>query len=103
MVECVKIRTEGLSKSYGGVLALDAVSLEIDPGQIVAVLGANGAGKTTLLRCLAGIAAPSRGRIYYDGEQFFRKRVDLRRRLSFLPDFPPMFAHMTAGRHIAMA
>ena len=99
----MKIRIEALSKLYGGVTALDAVTLEVEPGQIVAVLGMNGAGKTTLLRCLAGISAPSHGRIYCDGEQFLRTRVDLRRRLSFLPDFPPMFHHMTVGRHIAMA
>jgi ABC-type multidrug transport system ATPase subunit len=59
----MKIRLEQVSKKYGSRVALNPTTLEINPGQIVAVLGANGAGKTTLLRCLSTIAAPTRGRI----------------------------------------
>lgn len=82
--------------------ALEQVSLELEPGQIVGVLGANGAGKTTLLNCLAGIVAPSQGAIYYDGEIFHRGKLALRRRLMFLPDFPMAFARMNVLQHIAM-
>jgi len=82
--------------------ALDDVSLTIEAGQIVAVLGPNGAGKTTLLRCLSAIVAPDRGRIFYDGDQFHRGRVDLRRKLNFLPEFPLVFPHQTVARYIAM-
>jgi ABC-type multidrug transport system ATPase subunit len=99
----MKIACEALTKSYGSVLALDDLSLTIEPGQIVSLLGPNGAGKTTLLRCLASIAAPNRGRILYDGNRFHRGRIDLRRRLSFVPDFPLLFANMTILRHIGMA
>ena len=56
----MRIELRGLCKSYDGRRVLDRVSLEIAPGQIVAVLGENGAGKTTLLRCLAGVIAPGR-------------------------------------------
>ncbi len=98
----MRIGLERLSKSYGRLRALDEVSLPLEPGQIVALLGANGAGKTTLLRCLAGIAAPDAGRILYDGEAFHRGRLDLRRRLAFLPDFPPFYPEMTVLRHLGM-
>jgi ABC-type multidrug transport system ATPase subunit len=93
---------ESLSKRFGRLRALDGVSLTLEPGQIVAVLGANGAGKTTLLRCLSAIAAPDSGHILYDGERFNRGRVDLRKRLSFLPDFPIVFPHLTVARYVAM-
>ncbi|MGD0537152.1 MAG: ATP-binding cassette domain-containing protein [Verrucomicrobiota bacterium] len=57
----MRIELQELGKSYDGRRVLDRVSLEIAPGQIVAVLGENRAGKTTLLRCLAGVIAPGNG------------------------------------------
>jgi ABC-type multidrug transport system ATPase subunit len=96
------IGLEAVTKRYGSLPALDDISLSIEPGQIVAVLGSNGAGKTTLLRCLSAIAAPDRGRILFDGEPFNRGRLDLRQRLLFLPDFPIVFPQVTVARHIAM-
>jgi ABC-type multidrug transport system ATPase subunit len=98
----MRIRIEKVSKEFDRVWALEEVTLELDPGQVVGVLGANGAGKTTLLNCLAGIVAPSSGRIYYDGEVFHRGKMELRRRLMFLPDFPMAFARMSVLQHIAM-
>lgn len=98
----MKIELRSVSKAYGRNQALDRASLEIFPGQIVALLGANGAGKTTMLRCLAGIAAPDSGSIHYDEETFHRDHLPLRRRISFLPDFPVVFYEMTVLRHIGM-
>ncbi len=99
----MRISIDQLVKTYGGVIALDEVSLEIAPGQIGAIIGANGAGKTTLLRSLAGLAAPTKGEIRYDGQTFHRGRVDLRRRFAFLPDTPCVYAEMTVLQHVAMA
>src|SRR5882724_11488883 len=76
----LRIHLENVSKKYGRVRALDQVSFELVPGQIVAVLGSNGAGKTTLLRCLSSVASPDKGKIFFDGELFRRNRMDLRRR-----------------------
>lgn len=98
----MRIELQAVSKSYGAVRALDRASFEIAPGQVIAVVGANGAGKTTLLRCLAGIAAPEQGLILYDDEPFWRQRVDLRRRLHFLPDFPFLFWEMNTLQHLGM-
>ena len=98
----MKIELRAVSKSYGKARALDRASLEIGGGQIVAILGANGAGKTTLLRCLAGIAAPDSGAIVYNEEPFERDKLDLRRQLFFLPDFPVVFYEMSVIRHIGM-
>ena len=98
----MKIELRSVSKSYGKARALDRASLEIQQGQIVAILGANCAGKTTLLRCLAGIAAPDGGDIVYDDQPFSRDDLELRRRISFLPDFPVVFYEMSVLRHIGM-
>ena len=98
----MKIELRAVTKSYGKVRALDRASLEISPGQIVAILGANGAGKTTLLRCLAGIAAPDDGAIQYNETPFERDNLELRRKLCFLPDFPVVFFEMSVLRHIGM-
>jgi len=98
----MNIRIEKVSKKFGSVWALEEVSLGLEAGQVVGLLGANGAGKTTLLNCLAGIVAPSQGTIYYDREVFHRGKLALRRRLMFLPDFPIAFARMNALQHIAM-
>jgi branched-chain amino acid transport system ATP-binding protein len=59
------LRVEGLDVFYGDVQALDGVSLEVDEGAIVAIVGANGAGKTTLIRTLAGMHRQARGRIFF--------------------------------------
>jgi branched-chain amino acid transport system ATP-binding protein len=59
------LRVENLDVFYGDAQALDGVSLDIEEGAIVAIVGANGAGKTSLIRAIAGMLAPARGRILY--------------------------------------
>ena len=58
------LRTEELSKGFGGVRAVDNLSFAISPGMVYSIIGPNGAGKTTLLNLLTGIYAPSDGRIF---------------------------------------
>jgi ribose transport system ATP-binding protein len=62
-------RMEGVSKSYGGVRALQKADLEIFPGRIHAILGENGAGKSTLIKIIAGVVAPDEGRMFLDGQE----------------------------------
>lgn len=99
----MKIELRGVLKSYRSLRALDHVSLTFEPGQIVSLLGPNGAGKTTLIRCLVGIAAPDRGDVWLDGQEFRRDRLDLRRRMYLLPDFPFLFWEHSILRNIAIA
>ena len=97
----MRIQTEAICKKFLGTPALVDVSLDIAPGQIVAVLGLNGAGKTTLLRCLSGLATPDKGRVLFDGTPLDRESEEQRRRLHFMPDFPTLFPGHSILRNIS--
>lgn len=62
------LEVAGVVKRFGGVIALDGVSLAIPRGQVTALVGDNGAGKSTLVRCLSGVHPPDEGRIFVGGE-----------------------------------
>jgi len=85
------VELQNVCKAYGKVRALDRLFIDLDPGKVVAVLGSNGAGKSTLLRILSGIIQPDDGGVLYDGQRLALDNLDLRRRIFFLPDFPPVF------------
>ena len=97
------VEIQSVSKKYPGSQVFTDLNLAITAGQIIAVLGPNGAGKTTLLRMLAGLATPDSGKICVAGEKLAFERLDLRRRISFLPDFPPLIATATMIENIAMS
>lgn len=62
------MKTENLTKKFGGLLALDQVSMEIESGNIVGLIGPNGAGKTTFFNCVSGVHTPTEGEVWFDGE-----------------------------------
>src|SRR5204863_8314089 len=62
------LRTEGLTMRFGGLAALNQVSLSIPRGEIRAIIGPNGAGKSTLFNCITGVLTPTGGRILFEGD-----------------------------------
>jgi len=62
------LRTEGLMVRFGGLIALNNVSIAVQPGKIRAIIGPNGAGKSTFFNCLTGVLRPTAGRIIFEGE-----------------------------------
>ena len=73
------LQATGIVKTYGRVVALDAVDLQLYPGEVLAVIGDNGAGKSTLIKCLSGAESPNEGEILLDGQPVhFRSPQDAR-------------------------
>jgi branched-chain amino acid transport system ATP-binding protein len=104
------LKAENLNLSFAKVMALDNVSLELRPGEILSVIGPNGAGKTSLLNCINGFYRPQQGKIYFEGNDISRMSSHKRARLGIGRTFQgiQLFLGMTtlhnimAGRHIHM-
>ena len=86
------LEVKDLKVSYGAVQALDGISLTVNDGEIVSLIGANGAGKTTALRTITGLEKASAGRIVFDGQDL--RKTDPSRIISL------KLAHVPEGRHI---
>ena len=80
------ISVQDLRRVYGDFTAVDDLSFEVGPGEIVGLIGPNGAGKTTTLRSLAGILRPTSGRVVIDGHDIVADPIEAKRRLAFMPD-----------------
>lgn len=89
------IEVEGLSKSYGEVVAVNGLNFTIEEGEIVGFLGPNGAGKTTTMRILTCFMPQSRGRARIAGYDINRSSMEVRRRIGYLPEIPPLYLDMT--------
>ena len=94
---------EDFSKSYKQLQAVDALSFEVRPGDVLALVGPNGAGKTTTMRSIAGIIAPTKGRIRIDGFDVVAQAIEAKRRLAYVPDDPHLFDALTVEEHLAFA
>src|SRR6516165_2631128 len=97
------IRTESLTKFYGNRCAVRNLTVSIENREIVGFLGLNGAGKTTALRMLAGQLSPSAGRIEIDGKDMTTAGKDMRWRIGFLPERPPLYEDMTVRGYLEFA
>jgi ABC-2 type transport system ATP-binding protein len=97
------IRASNLSKFYGGKHALGPVSFEINDGEAVGFLGLNGAGKTTALRILACDLRPSGGTIEVGGVDAIAEPHEVRKRIGFLPENPPLYQDMNVIDYLRFA
>ncbi len=97
------IRATNVSKFYGGKRALGPVSFEINPGETVGFLGLNGAGKTTALRILACDLRPSGGTVEVGGVDAVADPHEVRKRIGFLPENPPLYTDMTVIDYLKFA
>jgi len=95
-----EIRVEGVEQDFGDFPALQNVTLDIAPGELVALLGPSGSGKTTLLRVIAGLNAPDHGRVLFNGVDATNLRVQ-DRRVGFVFQSYALFRHMTVADNIA--
>jgi ABC-2 type transport system ATP-binding protein len=89
------IRTENLTKHFGGKMAVDALDLDIAPGTFFCFLGPNGAGKTTTIKMLTGLLRPSAGRAVLGGHDIQQEPVATKRLLGYVPDHPFLYDKLT--------
>jgi len=93
-----------LSVAYGAITALHAVSLRVEPGTIVTLIGGNGAGKTTTLRAISGMVRPGSGQVLYDGEDIAGVPTHrlVGRGLAHCPEGRMVFANLTVRENLRM-
>jgi branched-chain amino acid transport system ATP-binding protein len=99
------LRVSGLQKRFGGILALDGVSLDLAEGELHAVIGPNGAGKTTLIHLLSGALKPSAGTIVLDGRDITSLAMHRRVRLGMARSYQitSLFPNFTVLENLALA
>src|SRR2546422_9364712 len=94
------IEVRGLTKLYGSLVAVEDLSFNVGPGEVLGLVGPNGAGKTTTLRCLAGIIAPTRGTVVVADHDIQKDPVPAKQALAFIPDEPYLFDYLTVEEHM---
>lgn len=95
------IQVEGLTKYYGERAAIRDLSFNIEKGEVIGFLGLNGAGKSTTLKVLGCVLLPTCGRVLIDGYDVTRDPHEIRKRIGFLPDTPPLYDEMTVSDYLA--
>jgi ABC-2 type transport system ATP-binding protein len=87
-------------KSYRDAVAVEGLSFDVQPGQVLGLLGPNGAGKTTTMRAIAGIIPPTRGRLLVAGHDVVADPVAAKQHLAYVPDDPKLFDALTVWEHM---
>ena len=94
------ITVENLTKRYPAKTAIEGVSFKVEKGEILGFLGPNGAGKTTTMRIVTGFMPASDGTVTVDGFDVFEHPIDVRRRIGYLPENPPLYLEMSVTGYL---
>ena len=94
------IEVDHLTKSYGKNVAVNDISFSVSKGEILGFLGPNGAGKTTTMRILTGYLPATAGSARIAGFDVFEQSMEVRRRIGYLPETPPLYPEMNVRRYL---
>jgi ABC-2 type transport system ATP-binding protein len=94
------IEVANLSKRYGDIAAIRDVSFTAADGEILGFLGPNGAGKTTTMRIITGFMPATSGTVRVDGFDVFEQSTEVRRRIGYLPENPPLYNDMSVSAYL---
>jgi len=95
------IKVEGLTKRYDRTVAVNNATFEVQKGQIVGFLGPNGAGKTTTMRILTCFMPPTEGSAEVAGFDVLKKPLEVKKRIGYLPESPPLYPEMEVEEYLA--
>jgi ABC-2 type transport system ATP-binding protein len=96
------LEARGLTKRYGGLLALDKVSFQLKRGEIVGYLGPNGSGKSTTVNIVVGLLEPTEGTIALDGRTMSEDPRGYKARIGYVPEEPYLYSHLTATEYLTL-
>lgn len=97
------IEVQGLTKRYGRTVAVQDVNFSVKKGEILGFLGPNGAGKTTTMRVLTGFLPPTLGKVTVAGYDVMQEPLEVKRRIGYLPETPPLYPDMRVTEMLAFA
>lgn len=97
------IQVENLTRKYGTTVAIKDISFTVPRGQVVGFLGPNGAGKSTTMRILVGSLGATEGRATIDGLDVFAHPREVKRKVGYLPEVPPLYTNMTVREYVRFA
>ena len=98
------LEVQDIHAYYGNIQALDGISLTVEEGEIVTLIGANGAGKTSTLRTISGLLPPRKGKITLEGEDLLKYKAHeiVYKRVAMVPEGRGIFARLTVGENLDM-
>jgi ABC-2 type transport system ATP-binding protein len=94
------IEVRELTKSYGSRRAISKLSFSVGKGEVVGFLGPNGAGKTTTMKIITGVMAPTSGSVQVAGFDVFENPIEVKRRIGYLPETPPVYTDMRVEEYL---
>lgn len=97
------IEVKNLVKKYGTHVAVDSLTFTVEKGQIYGFLGPNGAGKSTTMNIITGYLAATGGSVAIDGFDILKKPSTAKKKIGYLPEFPPLYMDMTVSEYLRFA
>ncbi len=94
------IEVQNLTKQYGNIKAVDNISFTVDKGEVLGLLGPNGAGKSTTMNTITGFIPPTEGSIRIDGLDIMEKPQEVKKKIGYLPEQPPLYMDMTVFEYL---
>ena len=91
-----------LTKRFGGLTAVDRVSFDVSPGEVLGLLGPNGSGKSTTVKILMGLLEPTRGRVELDGRDALADVLSYKALLGYVPEEPHLYTYLTGPEYLQL-
>lgn len=96
----MEVHVLNLTKQYANQLALDSISFELKPGEIVGLLGPNGAGKSTLMKLLTGYIKPTSGEVFVNNKELSKNLKSIQQQIGYLPEHNPLYTDMYVKEYL---